>query len=437
MLQTWLERFQWKGTDRIYSLPWIRNRLEYSADPGRVKQYLQGAKVTRSQLTRDMLSRFHLSHDSIVVSDDRHAHCLRSVFLTCLPAEDRYPAIARELVDDVFAAGSQNGLHLSRRLIPAMYLSLLTHLLGAHVLASLREHVRSIEFQPGTRPMQLDGLMYAFGMQLPGWGWMRNVIDLLFFRHDHHTRRIAGRLETMVFDFATPRAGSWYAHLVAMKHSGAISSRQFRGELTSMLVSSYATSAAVSSMLLCLAARPAYAGIIRRDASMAKHFVNETLRLFPPFRQFGYEEKGIWQKKRRARPAVTDFMVSVFGLHRNETAWEDAAQFRPERFAAADAAKGCKFMPFGLGTRSCTGRVYAMNLMVEVLKYVCADASGLQLRLPVGFVADNTGLPLGVNGRLVSFPVDDRVDVQVSERIDVRTSARASVQPAARSASDA
>lgn len=412
MLRSWISKFQWRGTDQTYSLPWIRNRLEYSADPSRVKQYLQGAKVTRSQLTKDMLSRFHLSHDSIVVSDDRHAQCLRSIFLTCLPQEDRYPAIARELVDAVFADGAQEGLHLSRRLIPAMYLSLLSNLLGANVLATLREHIAAIDFQPGTRPMHLDGLMYAFGMQLPGWGWMRNIIDFLFFKHDHHTRKIAVKLEAMVFAFATPRPGSWYAHLIALKHSGKISARQFRGELTSMLVSSYAMSASMSSMLLCLAARPEYVGLIRRDASMAKHFVNESLRLFPPFRQFGYEEKGIWEKKRRARPLVTDFMVSVFGLHRNENVWVDAAQFRPERFAAADAAKGCKFMPFGLGTRSCTGRVYAMNVMVEVLNYVCSDGFRLQLRLPADFRSDDVGLPLGADGRLVSFPVDDRIDVR-------------------------
>jgi hypothetical protein len=61
MFRSLLDRFQWKGTDHIYSLPWIRNRLEYSADPIRVKQYLQGAKVTRSQLTKDMLSRLRMA----------------------------------------------------------------------------------------------------------------------------------------------------------------------------------------------------------------------------------------------------------------------------------------------------------------------------------------------------------------------------------------
>jgi hypothetical protein len=409
MFRSLLDRFQWKGTDHIYSLPWIRNRLEYSADPIRVKQYLQGAKVTRSQLTKDMLSRFHLSHNSIVVSDDTHAQFLRGIFLECLPKPERYPVIAKELADEIFTTNCNGELRLSSRLIPAVYLSLLSNLLGANVLKTLREHIREIDFQPGTRPMHLDGLMYALGMQFPGLGFMRNIIDLVFFKNDHYTRKIAVTLEKKVFEFTTPRDGSWYAHLIEMKQSGKISSAQFRGELTSMLVSSFALSAAMSSMLLCLAARHEYVGKIRHDESMAKHFVNEVLRLFPPFRQFGYEEKGVWEKSRRAKDEVTDFMVSVFGLHRNENVWPDADMFRPERFATSDAAKGCKFMPFGLGKRSCTGRAYSMSVLVEVLKYVCSATCNLQLTLPEDYVKDYVGLPLGTNGRLVSFPVDDRI----------------------------
>ncbi len=409
MFRLLLDKFQWQGTDHIYSLPWMRNRLEYSADPNRVKEYLKGGEFTRSQLTRDMLSRFHLSHNSIVVSDDEHAQFLKRIFHECLPTQERYPEIARKLVDEVFTTGHNRALRLSSSLIPAVYLSLLSNLLGANVLKSLREYIREIDFQPGTRPMHLDGLMYAFGMQLPGFGPMRKIIDLIFFKGDHYTRKIALKLEKMVFEFATPIEGSWYAHLIELKQSGKITRAQFRGELTSILVSSYALSAAMSSMLLCLAARPEYVDKIRHDETMAKHFVNEVLRLFPPFRQFGYEEKGVWEKSGRSKEEVTDFMVSIFGLHRNENVWENPDDFRPQRFATSSSTKGCKFMPFGLGKRSCTGRVYSIRVLVEVLKYVCSEECNLHLTLPEDYEKDYVGLPLGTNGRLVSFPVDDRV----------------------------
>ena len=253
-----LDKFQWQGTDRIYSLPWLRNRLEYSADPDRVKEYIRGGEFTRSQLTKDMLSRFHLSHNSIVVSDDEHAQFLRRIFRERLPAQERYPDIAQKLVDDVFVTddnGAMDGtLHLSSSLIPEVYISLLSNLLGANVLKPLKEHIREIDFRPGTRPMHLDGLMYAFGMQLPGFAPMRTVIDLMFFKGDHYTRKIARKLEKMVIEFATPKEDSWYSALLELKQSGKLTRAQFRGELTSILVSSYALSAAMSSMLLCLAA---------------------------------------------------------------------------------------------------------------------------------------------------------------------------------------
>jgi cytochrome P450 len=413
------DKFKWRGTEHIYSLPWLRNRLEYSADPKRVKEFIRGGKFTRSQMTRDLLSRFHLSHNSIVVSDDEHAQFLRKKFREHLTSPELYPIIAKDLVDQVFADSNKevmgNEIRLSHKLIPEVYICLLSNMLGVNILKPLQKHIRETAFEPGTRrtrPMRFEGVMYAFGMLLPGFAPMRTVIDVLFFKGNHYTRKIAKKLEKMVFDFSTPKEDSWYQVLLELKQSGKLTSAQFKGELTSMLVSSYTLSAAMSSMLLCLAARPEYVKKIRQDDSMAIHFVNEVLRLYPPFRQFGYEKKGVWERKNRPKQEVTDFMVSVFVLHRNEQVWEDAEEFRPERFLSPDLRRGCKFIPFGLGKRSCSGRVYSLGILIESLKYICSGACDLKLTLPADFEKDEAGLPIGTNGRLVSFPVDDRVCVQ-------------------------
>jgi hypothetical protein len=366
-----------------------------------------------------MLSRFHLSHNSIVVSDDDHAEFLKKKFREHLPSSELYPIIAKNLVDKVFAEGKNEAMgteiRLSRKLIPEVYICLLSNMLGANVLKPLKKHIRETAFEPGTRrtrPMRFEGVMYAFGMLLPGFAPMRTVIDVLFFKGNHYTRKIAQKLETMVFDFSTPKEDSWYQVLLELKNSGKLSSAQFKGELTSMLVSSYTLSAAMSSMLLCLAARPEYIEKIRRDDRMANHFVNEVLRLYPPFRQFGYEENGVWERKNRPKQEVTDFMVSVFLLHRNEQVWEDAGDFRPERFFSPDLRRGCKYIPFGLGKRSCSGRLYSLGILIESLKYVCSGDCDLKLTLPSDFENDDDGLPIGTSGRLVSFPVDDRLHVQ-------------------------
>jgi len=417
----YLDRFQWQGNEHVYTLPWLRNRLEYTADPERVKEFFREGQFTRSKLTRDMLTRFHLSHNSIVVSDDEHAQFLRKQFLERQPSSDRSQEIAQALMQSVLEHESNfeksQTLHLSSALISKVYISLLTNLLGAEVLNPLKDYINTIDFRPGTRPMHLDGLMYAFGMQLPGFAPMRWIINLVFFKNDHYTRKITHKLEKLVFEYSIPKEGSWYSALLQMKESGEITKAQFRGELTSILVSSYALSAALSSMLLCLAARPEYVDRIARDDNLAKCFVNEVLRLYPPFRQFGYEEKGIWERTDRPKNEVTDFMVSVYGLHHNESVWENPEIFEPERFLSPDMTRGCKYLPFGMGKRSCTGRVYSIRILTEALKYICSDKCKTMIRLHENYQLSDTGLPLGVSGRLVSFPVDDRICIE-KKRID-------------------
>ncbi|MFC3153213.1 cytochrome P450 [Litoribrevibacter euphylliae] len=409
-----IDKFLWKGSEHVYSVPWLRNRIEYSSDPQRVRAYLKGKKFTRSQLSMDMLTRFHLSNNSIVVSHDEHAHFLRALFLERMPAPECYPDMAKKLVDQVFKAkepvDTTECMPLSGEMIREVYISLLSNLLGVNVLTPLHDYINTIEFKPGTRPMHLDGIMYAFGLQLPGFGPMRTLVNWVFFKGDHYTRKIAQTLEQMVFDFSTAKPNSWYATLLDLKTSKRITSEQFRGEITSTLVSAFALSSALTSMLLCLAARPEYIRSIQLNEGFAKHFVNEVLRLYPPFRQFGYEEKGIWsEKSKTSNQEATDFMVTVYGLHRNEDIWEDADQFKPERFLNPGSAGGCKFLPFGMSKRSCVGRLYSMRLLVEVLKYVCSEKTALTLSLPKDFEADYMGLPEGASGRLVSFPIDDRI----------------------------
>ncbi|HEY6880743.1 MAG TPA: cytochrome P450, partial [Polyangiales bacterium] len=250
------------------------------------------------------------------------------------------------------------------------------------------------------------------GVVLPRFAPMRKLVDWVVYKGEHRTRRIAGELEQLLFEFAVPSGpDTWFADLLQLKASGAITSAQFRGEVTAMLVSAFSLSAAMSSMLLCLAARSDYIPKLREDDRLLKCFVSEVLRLYPPFRQFGYEPKGIWDKPRKERAAggPTDLIVTIFALHRNANEWEDPDEFRPERFLAPKASSGHKYLPFGMGKRACSGRTYSMMLLAHVLKYLCSEACPLTLSLPPDFARDARGLPIGAPGVLISFPIDDRV----------------------------
>mgnify|MGYP003627601320 CR=1 FL=1 len=416
-----LTRLQWRGSNKVYQIPWLRNRIEFSANPSRIREFTQGCEFTRSQLTIDMLNRFHLSNHSIVVSDDEHAGLLRKLFRETMPDRHRFPVMARALVQAWLGRLDLNkpemGQPISSHFIGENYISLLRHLLGADLPDTLIEEIRNTTFHPGSRPVHIEGLMFAFGLQLPGFKPMRTVVDLLFFRGEHYTRKIARKFEKLVRETALPKPGSWYSTLLDLKARKVIGKAQLDGELTSILVSSFSLSAAMCSMLLCLAARQEYVQKIRSDERLARAFVSEVLRLYSPFRRFGYEHKGVWHNRARNPMEATDFMVSVGDLHRDESVWPDAGKFMPERFLEPRAAAGCRYLPFGMGKRSCIGQAYSLQILSEVLKYVCSEDFGYELDLPEDYESDASGLPVGISGRLISFTVDDRICVTPLDRV--------------------
>ena len=99
--------------------------------------------------------------------------------------------------------------------------------------------------------------------------------------------------------------------------------------------------------------------------------LQEALRLYPP---------GWLLTRRTIEPdelggypiaARTDVFISPYLLHRHPAFWSEPQEFRPERFAGADAAERHRFsyIPFAVGPRHCIGENLAM---FEMLAHVQA-----------------------------------------------------------------
>src|ERR1043165_10150105 len=101
----------------------------------------------------------------------------------------------------------------------------------------------------------LSRLVYAVGLHLPLFFPIRALFDAFFFRRIRSTRHRARKLEKLIVRFSVPREGTWYATLLELEAAGRLTRSQLRGEIRSMLVAAFSVSAAISSMLLCLAAR--------------------------------------------------------------------------------------------------------------------------------------------------------------------------------------
>jgi len=353
-----------------------------------------------------------LSQNSIVVSEDDHAMWLKRVARPHMPTDEVVPRIAIELMERLFPPGEpgrgEQRFGLYDQLIPQMYRALLGNLLEVEILPPLEKFITQTKFPHGSRPLVLEGLMYSLRLHIPFLRPVRWFFDRLFFKRVLYMKRVSRKLEYMVFNYTVPKPNSWLSTLKDLKASGKITRGQFKGEITSMLVSSFSLSSALGSALLCLAARPSYQKKIHDNPAFARYFVMEVLRLYPPFRQFGYQQAEGNTDENISGSFATEFMIPVVELHRNSSIWKDPDKFYPERFLDPEASKGFKYMPFGMGKRSCPGRSLSMSLITQAVKYICSDECHITL-------AKNDSMPKGGNGRLVAFATNDTIAYTAKE----------------------
>jgi enediyne biosynthesis protein E7 len=163
-----------------------------------------------------------------------------------------------------------------------------------------------------------------------------------------------------------------------------MSDKELIDEVLTLIVAGHETTAAaltwtwylvsqhpqVAEQLQAEADRTAADPILGLGAAEAMSFTHqvlqESLRLYPPG----------WLLTRRAIEADelggfaiaprTDVFISPYMLHRHPKFWHQAEEFKPERFADADANERHKFayIPFAVGPRHCIGENMAMFEML-------------------------------------------------------------------------
>ncbi|XP_039828467.1 cytochrome P450 81Q32-like [Panicum virgatum] len=95
--------------------------------------------------------------------------------------------------------------------------------------------------------------------------------------------------------------------------------------------------------------------------------INETLRLYPAAPLLlPHESSADCKVGGYDVPRGTMLLVNVYAIHRDPAAWEDPAEFRPERFEDGEA-EGRLLMPFGMGRRKCPGETLALRTVGLVL----------------------------------------------------------------------
>jgi cytochrome P450 len=94
--------------------------------------------------------------------------------------------------------------------------------------------------------------------------------------------------------------------------------------------------------------------------------IQEALRLYPPGWLFTRRTLNADELGGFAIGPRTDVFISPYLLHRHPEFWSEPEEFRPERFAGADAEERHKFayIPFSVGPRHCIGENLALFEML-------------------------------------------------------------------------
>ncbi|KAL4180380.1 hypothetical protein AMTRI_Chr13g124940 [Amborella trichopoda] len=115
--------------------------------------------------------------------------------------------------------------------------------------------------------------------------------------------------------------------------------------------------------------------------------------------------------------AGTRLLVNAWKIHRDPRVWEDAEEFKPERFLTTKAdvdvyGKHFEYIPFGAGRRSCPGLSLALHVMhLTLARLLQAFEWGTQTGEKVD-MGENFGLTLRKDGPL-ELTVKPRLPLQL------------------------
>lgn len=141
---------------------------------------------------------------------------------------------------------------------------------------------------------------------------------------------------------------------------------------------------------------PTFDPSLMEDLSVVERTLNEGMRLYPPVPFIGRKAAEDDTLGRYHVPEGVRVVVSQYLTHRDPGVWDAPDRFDPDRFRADDRPRYA-FYPFGGGSRSCIGRLFATMEGVLILSRAVASCR-LELAAP------DPAETLGMNSAVTMTP---------------------------------
>ncbi len=168
---------------------------------------------------------------------------------------------------------------------------------------------------------------------------------------------------------------------------GAMTDRQLRDEVMTLLLAGHETTAGAMAWTFCLLAQhPEIEARLQAeletvlggrlptaiDVSLltyAEHVIMESMRVYPPVYSVGRRAQRTCEIGGYTLPEGTTVLMSQWVMHHDPRYFDDPLEFRPERWNDGLAKRIPKFayFPFGGGPRLCVGNSFAMLEAVLIL----------------------------------------------------------------------
>lgn len=172
--------------------------------------------------------------------------------------------------------------------------------------------------------------------------------------------------------------------LLSARESGELTEQQLVDEAITMLLAGHETTALTLTYALALLARaPEQQRVIQEEASgsfpeslaalrsleRVNMVVKESLRLYPSSWAIGREALEACDVSGFAVPKGAQVILYQWAVHRHPSWFDDALEFRPERWTRDFEASLPRhvYAPFGGGPRVCIGNHFALAEMVSIL----------------------------------------------------------------------